>query len=165
MLNGVLPPLLCLSSRNKPRSKLPKCFLPIGWHFLQKIERIHEGINISVVTSTGELRVYFKQILKTWAGELSRDSAGRAHFTGLRRSSKLKRAQLKLFSLGGTFRLSWASQPIASVSVNDLWKGRMRHRDTKLERFLHKNQHNQRKLLNFENWINGGLRSLRKSEF
>ena len=26
---------------------------------------------------------------------------------------------------------------------------------TKLERFLHKNQHNQRKLLNFENWVNG----------
>ena len=27
--------------------------------------------------------------------------------------------------------------------------------DTKLERFLHKNQHTQRKLLNFENWTNG----------
>ena len=26
---------------------------------------------------------------------------------------------------------------------------------TKLERFLHKNQHPQRKLLNFENWTNG----------
>ena len=25
----------------------------------------------------------------------------------------------------------------------------------KLERFLHKNQHTQRKLLNFENWVNG----------
>ena len=25
----------------------------------------------------------------------------------------------------------------------------------KLERFLHKNQHTQRKLLNFENWTNG----------
>ena len=30
-----------------------------------------------------------------------------------------------------------------------------RGRDTKLERFLHKNQHTQRKLLNFENWTNG----------
>ena len=29
--------------------------------------------------------------------------------------------------------------------------------DTKLERFLHKNQHTQRKLLNFEFWINGEL--------
>ena len=27
----------------------------------------------------------------------------------------------------------------------------------KLERFLHKNQHTQRKLLNFEFWINGEL--------
>jgi hypothetical protein len=36
---------------------------------------------------------------------------------------------------------------------------------SKLERFLHKNQHTQRKLLNFENWINGGLRSFQKSEF
>ena len=26
---------------------------------------------------------------------------------------------------------------------------------TKLERFSHKNQHTQRKLLNFENWTNG----------
>ena len=36
---------------------------------------------------------------------------------------------------------------------------------TKLEIFLPKNQHTQRKLLNFENWINGGLRSFQKSEF
>ena len=28
---------------------------------------------------------------------------------------------------------------------------------SKLERFLHKNQHTQRKLLNFEFWINGEL--------
>ena len=27
--------------------------------------------------------------------------------------------------------------------------------DTKLERFLPKNQHTQRKSLNFENWVNG----------
>ena len=35
----------------------------------------------------------------------------------------------------------------------------------KLERLLPKNQHTQRKLLDFENWINGGLRSIQKSEF
>ena len=35
----------------------------------------------------------------------------------------------------------------------------------KLERFLPKNQHPQRKSLNFENWIIGGLRSFQKSEF
>ena len=36
---------------------------------------------------------------------------------------------------------------------------------TKFERFLPKNQHTQRKLLNFENLISGGLRSFQKSEF
>ena len=35
---------------------------------------------------------------------------------------------------------------------------------TTLERFLPKNQHPQRNLLNFENWINGDLRSFQKSE-
>ena len=33
---------------------------------------------------------------------------------------------------------------------------------TKLERFLTKNQHTQRKLLNFENWTNGGPQKLAK---
>jgi hypothetical protein len=39
-----------------------------------------------------------------------------------------------------------------------LWHYRLwsfKTRDTKLERFLHKNQHIQRKLSNFENWTNG----------
>ena len=34
--------------------------------------------------------------------------------------------------------------------------------DTKLERLLPKNQHTQRKLLNFENWTNGGPEWLAK---
>ena len=34
-----------------------------------------------------------------------------------------------------------------------LWNFQMGY--TKLERLLHKNQHTQRKLLNFENWTNG----------
>ena len=34
--------------------------------------------------------------------------------------------------------------------------------DTKLERFLPKNQHTQRKLLNFENWTSGELHYLAK---
>ena len=38
-------------------------------------------------------------------------------------------------------------------------------RGMKLERFLPKNQHTQRKSLNFENWISMGLRSFQKSEF
>ena len=36
---------------------------------------------------------------------------------------------------------------------------------TKLERFLPMDQHTQRKLLNFENWINRGSRNFQKSEF
>ena len=36
---------------------------------------------------------------------------------------------------------------------------------TKLERLLPKNQHTQRKLLSFENWISIGLRSFQKSEY
>ena len=41
-----------------------------------------------------------------------------------------------------------------------LWKyglWRFSEGGTKLERFLHKNQHTERKLLNFEFWINGEL--------
>ena len=37
-------------------------------------------------------------------------------------------------------------------------------RDTKLERFLHRNQHTQRKLLNFEFWTNGEPQNLQKSK-
>ena len=44
-----------------------------------------------------------------------------------------------------------------------LWSFQMG--DKKLERFLPKNQHTQRKSLNFENWISGGLRSFHKSDF
>ena len=36
---------------------------------------------------------------------------------------------------------------------------------TELEKFLLKNQHTQRILLSFKNWVNGGLRSFQKSEF
>ena len=35
--------------------------------------------------------------------------------------------------------------------------------DTKLERFLLKNQHTQRKLLNFQNWVNGEVSKSAKS--
>ena len=37
--------------------------------------------------------------------------------------------------------------------------------DTKLERFLPKNQHTQRKLLNFENWCNGEVTKVPTSIF
>ncbi len=49
---------------------------------------------------------------------------------------------------------------VMAVQVVEFSKG-----GTKLERFLPKNQHTQRKLLNFENWISMGLRSFKKLEF
>ena len=52
---------------------------------------------------------------------------------------------------------------ICKVWQYGLWSFQMG--GTKLERFLPKNQHPQRKLLNFENWISGGLRSFQKSDF
>ena len=50
-------------------------------------------------------------------------------------------------------------------SYSPLWDyglSSFQRRDTKLERFLSKNQHNQRKLLNFENWTNGEHQQLAK---
>ena len=35
----------------------------------------------------------------------------------------------------------------------------------KIRKILPTNQHTQRKILNFENWVNWGLRNFQKSEF
>ena len=43
--------------------------------------------------------------------------------------------------------------PLHTLWQYGLWSFQMG--GTKLERFLPKNQHTQRKLLNFENWVNG----------
>ena len=51
------------------------------------------------------------------------------------------------------------------LKVWHYWLWSFKTRDTKLERFLHKNQHARKKLLNFENWTNGSLNSLQKSSF
>ena len=54
------------------------------------------------------------------------------------------------------------------IKTHTLWQYRLwsfQTGGTKLERFLPKNQHTQRKLLSLENWISGGLRSFLKSEF
>ena len=57
-----------------------------------------------VAGSRSELILYFKSKFQTWVGKLRGDSASRVLFsTGLRHLSKLRRAQLKLFSSGGTF--------------------------------------------------------------
>ena len=44
-----------------------------------------------------------------------------------------------------------------------LWSFQMG--DTKLERFLPKNQHTQRKLSNFENWVSGAVSGVRAPQF
>ena len=49
--------------------------------------------------------------------------------------------------------VSHKSYKKASIKAHLLLQGL--RRGTKLERFLHKNQHAQRKLLNFENWTSG----------
>ena len=52
---------------------------------------------------------------------------------------------------------NWAF-PLKRGQVCELWQYGLwsfRTGDTKLERFLHKNQRTQRKLSNFENWTNG----------
>ena len=48
---------------------------------------------------------------------------------------------------------------ICHNQYSTIWQYRLwcfQVRDTKLERFLAKKQHTQRKLVNFENWYNGG---------
>ena len=57
---------------------------------------------------------------------------------------------------------------LGQTSSWGLWQYRLwsfKSRDTKLERLLPKNQHTQRKLLNFENWLTGSLNSLQNSKF
>ena len=54
--------------------------------------------------------------------------------------------------------ISRCQKDIIQGAPCSLWHYRLwsfKTRDTKLERFLHKNQRTQRKLLNFENWTNG----------
>ena len=56
----------------------------------------------------------------------------------------------------------------SSFALLHIWQYRLwnfQTRGTKLERCLPKNQHTQKKLLNFENWINRGLRSLKSQLF
>ena len=56
----------------------------------------------------------------------------------------------------GKCTLSHSFPTTMAIPVMELQNG-----DTKLERFLPENQHTQRKLLNFEFWINGELSKIR----
>ena len=59
------------------------------------------------------------------------------------------------------FDIIWKPKSFSIEQVaRPLWHYRLwsfKTRDTKLERFLQKTQHTQRKLLNFENWCSGGV--------
>ena len=61
------------------------------------------------------------------------------------------------------FIFTWSGLGRPSLWQYRLWS--FKFGDIKLKRFLPKNQHTQRKSLNFENWISMGLRSFQKSEF
>ena len=58
-------------------------------------------------------------------------------------------------------RVAFVSKQSLSMAIR-VWSFQMGGK--KIEWFLPKNQHTQMKLLNFENWVNGGLRSFQKSE-
>ena len=45
----------------------------------------------------------------------------------------------------------------SAVKYGNTGSGVFKRGGSKLERFLPKNQHTQRKLLNFENWVSGEL--------
>ena len=56
------------------------------------------------------------------------------------------------------FNLSYMNNMALQLWQYGLWSFQMG--GTRLERFLHKNQHTQRKLLNFEFWINGEMSNI-----
>ena len=51
----------------------------------------------------------------------------------------------------------WGSMEVMAIGVVEVSNG-----GYKLERFLPKNQHTQRKLLNFENWVHGEVSKVPK---
>ena len=46
---------------------------------------------------------------------------------------------------------------VCTIHYGNTGRGDFKWGGTKLEIFLPKNQHTQRKLLNFENWVNGAV--------
>ena len=61
-------------------------------------------------------------------------------------------ARLESIGTMQTNKLEMIATPIMAIRVVEFSSG-----GTNLEIFLHKNQHTQRKLLNFEFWFNGEL--------
>ena len=74
-----------------------------------------------VAGSKGELILYFKSKFWAWVGKLRADSVHRFVFYSLRPLSKLRRALLKLFTLGGNlFKLSLATYSVRFI--NESWE-------------------------------------------
>ena len=74
-----------------------------------------------VAGSKGELILYFKSKFWAWVGKLRTDSVHRFVFYSLRPLSKLRRALLKLFTLGGNlFKLSLATYSVRFI--NESWE-------------------------------------------
>ena len=63
------------------------------------------------------------------------------------------------------FGQHFAIPAIVSVNIMALSLMEFQNQGLKLERFLQKNEHTQKKLLNFENWTNGEPQNLQKSKF
>ena len=62
---------------------------------------------------------------------------------------------LNLIKHWAEFPFKWTEKVIVDCRTWQCWLRSFQTRGTKLERFLPKNQHTQRKLLNFENWVYG----------
>ena len=52
-----------------------------------------------------------------------------------------------------------------SLYIMAIWVVEFSNRGTKLERFFHKNCHTKRKILNFDNWINGASEVFKNQSF
>ena len=81
--------------------------------------------------------------------------------TGIRPKNKLHNLFVVMFEQPSIFAESTKSVHIyfsVHVKYGNTGCEVFKRGGTKLKSFLPKNQHTQRKLLNFENWISGGLR-------
>ena len=84
-------------------------------------------------------------------------------FLPLKAISELPMCSRYFSRQGLTFCQYWSLTPvgISTVWQYELWS--FQTGGTKLERFLPKNQHTQRKLSNFENWVSGEVSKSAKS--
>ena len=124
MLNGVLAWPSCLifelNTWRRSWSCYPGSFpykksrlIPFLFYLSEKWVTSALEIIKDVAGSKGELILYFKSKFWAWVGKLRADSVHRIVIYSLRPLSKLRRARLKLFTLGGNlFKLSLATYSV-----------------------------------------------------